>query len=272
MKAALTAAKPRPNESDEDYEFRSEFWHESSLDNIDKIMGQLKMNINLIFSNGDLGEVKSVLDSEVRPSPAKAGMIAPADVFISSGPTGLDPKQTSFFQNLQIQTKIVKAQIDIVADKQVITTGDKIGATEAQLLDKLKIYPFEYKMEVRTVLQNGSLFDAKVLSISEKDILAKFRAAIGIQAQLSLGVGYPTAASAPHTLLNGFKNLVAVSAATGFEFPQAKAMLDAAKNAPAAGGAPAAAAGAAAPVEEVKQEEEEVVDMGGLFGDDEDDY
>ena len=271
MKAALTAAKPRPKESDEDYEVRSEFWHESSLDNIEKIMAQLKGNINLIFSNGDLGEVKAVLDSEVRPSPAKAGMIAPANVFISAGPTGLDPKQTSFFQNLQIQTKIVKAQIDIVADKQVISTGDKIGATEAQLLDKLKIYPFEYKMEVKMVLQNGSMFDAKVLSISENDILAKFKAAISLQAQLSLGVGYPTAASAPHTLLNGFKNLVAVSCATGFEFPQAKVMLDAAKNAPAAGSAPAAAA-AAAPVEEVKKEEEEVVDMGGLFGDDEDDY
>jgi len=266
MKAALTAAKPRPKESDEDFEFRNEFWHESSLPNIDRIMGQLKRNINLIFSNGDLGDVKAVLDSEVRPSPAKAGMIAPANVSISAGPTGLDPKQTSFFQNLQIQTKIVKAQIDIVADKQVICTGDKIGATEAQLLDKLKIYPFEYKMEVKSVLQNGSLFDAAVLKISENDILAKFKAAIGLQAQLSLGVGYPTAASAPHTILNGFKNLVAVSVASGFEFPQAEAMLNAAKSAPAAGGAPAATA--AAPVEDDKKEEEEVVDMGGLFGDD----
>lgn len=273
MKAALTAAKPKPTEKDEDYEFRSEFWHESSLPNIDRIMGQLKNNINLIFSNGDLSEVKAVLDSEVRPSPAKAGMIAPADVTIPAGPTGLDPKQTSFFQNLQIQTKIVKAQIDIVADKQVITTGDKIGATEAQLLDKLKIYPFEYKMEVKQVLQDGSLFDAKVLSISESDILAKFKSAIGLQAQLSLGVGYPTAASAPHSLLNGFKNLVAVSAATDYEFPQAKAMLEAAKNAPAAGaGAPAAAAAAPAEAKEEKQEEEENVDMGNLFGDDEEDY
>jgi len=33
----------------------------------------------------------------VRPSPAKPGMIAPGDVTIPVGPTGLDPKQTSFF-------------------------------------------------------------------------------------------------------------------------------------------------------------------------------
>lgn len=268
MKAALTAAKPRPQPDDEDYEFRKEFWHEKYLPNIDKIISQLKKNINIILTNGDLAEVKSMLDSEVRPSPAKPGMIAPDDVSITAGPTGLDPKQTSFFQNLAIQTKIVKAQIDIVADKQVIFKGDKIGATEAQLLDKLKIYPFEYKMEVTKVLQDGSMYDAAVLNITPASILSKFKAAIGIQAQLSLGVGYPTAASAPHSLLNGFKNLVAVSAASGFGFDQATAMLEAAKNAPAAGGAPAATAAAAAAPVETKKEEEETVDMGGLFGDD----
>jgi len=40
------------------------------------------------------------LDEEVRPSPAKPGMIAPDDVWIKAGATGLDPKQTAFFQNL----------------------------------------------------------------------------------------------------------------------------------------------------------------------------
>merc|ERR1711907_752150 len=96
------------------------------------------------------------------------------------------------FQTLGIQTKIVKAQIDITKAKQVVTAGDKIGGTEAALLDKLKIYPFEYKMEVRKVLQNGSMFDAAVLSLSTDTILDKFKAAAKIQTQLSLGLGIPT--------------------------------------------------------------------------------
>ena len=102
-------------------------------------------------------------------------MIAPDNVTIPAGPTGLDPKQTSFFQQLQIQTKIVKTQIEIVAEKQVIFKGDKIGSTEATLLDKLKIYPFEYKMEIKKVLQNGSIFEPAVLSLSNDVILAKFK-------------------------------------------------------------------------------------------------
>ena len=174
MKASLTKANAKPEEGDEDYAERSKTYKFNP--NIEKILLQLKGNTNLIFSNGDLGEVKTILDGEVRPSPAKPGMIAPDDVTIPAGPTGLDPKQTSFFGNLQIQTKIVKAQIDIVAEKKVINAGDKIGGTEAQLLDKLKIYPFQYKMEVKKVLQNGSMFDAKVLDLGTAEILKKFQA------------------------------------------------------------------------------------------------
>jgi large subunit ribosomal protein LP0 len=148
-------------------------------------------------------------------------MIAPDNVTIPAGSTGLDPKQTAFFQNLQIQTKIVKAQIDIIADKQVIWKGDKIGATEAQLLDKLKIYPFEYKMEVKKVLQDGSLFDAAALDMTDEIIRQKFKNAILVQTKLSLGLGIPTQASAPHSILNGFKNLVCISVMTDYTFPQA---------------------------------------------------
>jgi|ERR1740130_1507484 len=106
MRSALTHANTKPEPTDEDYEERKDNWAFSPT--IDKIISQLKGNINLIFTNGDLGEVKDVLDLEVRESPAKAGMIAPKDVSVPVGPTGLDPRQTGFFQTLQIQTKIVK--------------------------------------------------------------------------------------------------------------------------------------------------------------------
>lgn len=132
-------------------------------------------------------------------------------------------------------------------------------------------------MHVTKVLQDGSVFDAKVLDLSIDSILGKFRGAVHHQASLSLAAGYPTALSAPHSLLNGFKNLVAVCADSGYGFPQADALLAAAKNAPAAGAAPAGGAEAAAAKdktpEKEKDEDDVAVDgMGNLFGDDEDDY
>merc|ERR1711934_199653 len=266
MKSALTHANTEPQEGDEDYAERKDGWTFSP--SIEKIITQLRGNTNLIFTNGDLSDVKAILDTEVRESPAKPGMIAPKDVSVPVGPTGLDPKQTGFFQTLQIQTKIVKGQIDIVAEKQVIFKDTRVDSTQAALLDKLKIYPFEYKMKVTKILQDENIFDSAVLDLTPETILAKFKKAVSVQTHLALGAGVPITSSAPHSLLNAFKNLVAASAESGFEFDQGKKLLDAYKNAPAAGASPA---GGAAKVEEKKEEkkdEEEDVDMGGLFGDD----
>ena len=55
--------------------------------------------------------------------------------------------------------------------------------------------------------------------INLDDILSKFKSAVKIQTSLALGAGVPTVSSAPHSLLNGFKNLVAVCAASGYAFP-----------------------------------------------------
>lgn len=129
MKASLTAANTKPEEGDDDYETRKDNWEFSP--SIEKIIGQLRGNTNLIFTNGDLSEVKAVLDTEVRESPAKPGMLAPKDVSVPVGPTGLDPKQTGFFQTLQIQTKIVRGQIDIVAEKQVVFKDTRVDSTQS---------------------------------------------------------------------------------------------------------------------------------------------
>ena len=90
MKAALTHANTKPEPNDADYEERKNGWEYSAK--IDKIITQLKGNTNIIFTNGDLSDIKVILDTEVRASPAKPGMIAPKDVSVPVGPTGLDPK------------------------------------------------------------------------------------------------------------------------------------------------------------------------------------
>jgi large subunit ribosomal protein LP0 len=268
MKAALNHKMKEPEEGDEDYETRKATW--KKCDELEKIVNLLKGNTGIIFSNGDLSEIKKIIDSNAREAPAKVGAIAPDEVWIKAGPTGLDPKQTSFFQQLQIQTKIVKTQIEIVADKKIITAGMKIEATHAALLDKLKIRPFHYKMGVKKVYDDGSIFNTEVLDITSEDILLTFKKTIANMASVSMASGYVTKPAVPHILANAFKNLAAVTFDSDYSFKQADKLKEAAKNAVhvaapvAAGGAPAQAA---AKVEE-KKEEEADVDMGGLFGDD----
>lgn len=221
----------------------------------------------MIFSNGDLADVKKILDSQVREAPARIGAIAPSDVTIPAGPTGMDPKQTSFFQALNIQTKIVKGQVEIVNPVKVISTDDKITAGQSALLDKLKIRPFEYKMHIKKVMDNGAIYAPAVLNIRLEDVLEAFTRSAQNVTALSLGSGYVTSASASHSILNAFKNLAAASFSSGFSFKQAEALKAAAGSRPATSSAPVAAAPAKVEAKKEEPKEEEVdVDMGDLFG------
>ena len=81
-------------------------------------------------------------------APAKAGAIAPIDVFVPPQNTGLGPEKTSFFQALSIATKISKGTIEILSEVHLITKDDKVGFSEATLLQMLKIYPFAYGLKI----------------------------------------------------------------------------------------------------------------------------
>jgi len=224
-------------------------------------------NVGLVFAKDDLSGIKKIISENKVSAPAKVGAIAPCDVIVPAGPTGMEPTQTSFLQALNIASKISKGQVDIVADVKIIVTGQKVGSSEATLLQKLNIRPFAYGLGIQTVYDEGSIYDAKVLDMSDEDILAKFQAGARNVASLSLATGIPTLASLPHSLRNGFKNLLSVALATDYSFKQA----DAFKNAPVASAAPAASSAAPAaskPAEKVKEPEpEEDEDMGlDLFG------
>lgn len=90
------------------------------------LIDELKENVAFVMTNGDLGDIKTVLEGNQKPAAARAGSMAPVDVFIPKGPTGLDPAQTSFFQALNIPTKINKGSIEITTDVQVIKAGTRV--------------------------------------------------------------------------------------------------------------------------------------------------
>merc|ERR1712121_434367 len=180
------------------------------------------------------------------------------------------PEKTSFFQALQIPTKITKGTIEIIQDVPIIKVGGKFGASEATLLNMLKISPFTYGLIVQKVYDQGSVFSPEILDITDDDIKNKFMAGVANVAAVCLEIGYPTIASAPHSIANGMKNLLAIAAVTDITFKEAEMLkeflADPSKFAAAAPAAAAEAAPAAAAAKVEEEEEEEDDDMGfGLF-------
>jgi len=243
---------------------------------LDVLLPAIRGNVGFVFIVDDLNGVRGELLRNRVGAPAKPGAVAPNSVIVPAGPTGMEPTQTSFLQALNIPSKINKGQVEIINDVHLIKAGDRVGNSEATLLSKLNIRPFTYGLKILQVYDNGNMYDPSVLDLTDDDIITKFREGVANIACVGLAIGYPTVASLPHSLINGYNNVLAVSLGTTYNFPAAekiKAYLEnpnAFAAAPAPAAKPASApAPAPAKVEKapVVEEEEDDGDMGlDLFG------
>lgn len=211
---------------------------------LEALLPYVRGNVGLVFTNEDLKKIRSVIVEFKTPAAAKSGTLAPTDVFVPPGPTGMDPGQTGFFQALNIPTKIVKGAVEIINEVHLIKAGDKVTASAVALLSKLNIQPFFYGIKVATCYENGSVFPASILDISEADLFAKFFNGVSKLTALSLAARVPNALTLPVYLASGFRKLLALSQSTAYKFKEADEFF--AKGAAAAAAKPAAAAPAAA--------------------------
>ncbi len=188
----------------------------------EKLLPHVRGNIGFVFTSSDLKEIRDLITANKVAAPARAGALAPLDVTIPAGNTGMEPGKTSFFQALGIPTKIARGTIEIVSDVKVVHAGTRVGASEATLLNLLNISPFTYGMSVVQIFDNGNVFSPAVLDVSEKELLDRFTSGITTIAAISLAINYPTLVSVTHSLVNAYKNLLAVSIATEYTFEGAE--------------------------------------------------
>ncbi|EAW98170.1 ribosomal protein lateral stalk subunit P0 [Rhinolophus ferrumequinum] len=207
---------------------------------LEKLLPHIRGNVGFVFTKEDLTEIRDMLLANKVPAAARAGAIAPCEVTVPAQNTGLGPEKTSFFQALGITTKISRGTIEILQ-----------------------------------VFDNGSIYNPEVLDITEETLHSRFLEGVRNVASVCLQIGYPTVASVPHSIINGYKRVLALSVETDYTFPLAEkvkafladpsAFVAAAPVAAATTAAPAAAA-APAKVEAKEESEESDEDMGfGLF-------
>nr|KAF6312167.1 ribosomal protein lateral stalk subunit P0 [Pipistrellus kuhlii] len=206
---------------------------------LEKLLPHIRGNVGFVFTKEDLTEIRDMLLANKVPAAARAGAIAPCEVTVPAQNTGLGPEKTSFFQALGITTKISRGTIEILQ-----------------------------------VFDNGSIYNPEVLDITEETLHSRFLEGVRNVASVCLQIGYPTVASVPHSIINGYKRVLALSVETEYTFPLAEkvkafladpsAFVAAAPAAAATTAAPAAAAPAKVEAKEESEESDE--DMGfGLF-------
>lgn len=197
---------------------------EAGRTDLENLRGCLQLNVALVFTNENLGEIRDLLQENRMPAAARAGSIAQCDVMIPKGVTSLEPTQTNFLQALNIGSKITKGMIEIINDVQLFKTGDKVDASQAALLQKLGMMPFAFGLEVVQAWDEGALFAPAVLDITDESVMATFQFACKNIAAISIERNQPTLVSVPYSILLAYANLLAIAAETDMSFKQAESV------------------------------------------------
>ncbi|TBT97237.1 ribosomal protein L10 [Hamiltosporidium tvaerminnensis] len=187
---------------------------------LEKVIELIKGNVAFVFTNADLKEIKNVIMDNKRFTYAKVGSISQCDVWIEASLTGMGPDKTSYFQALGIPTKITKGKVEIISKCKALTTGDKVGPSQANLLYILDVKPFTYFMQLKCVYENNEIYDSSLLDITTSDIFNYISQGVSSICALSLGLGIVTKASLPYEIINGYKNLLGISMALEFDIPE----------------------------------------------------
>jgi large subunit ribosomal protein L10 len=135
--------------------------------------------LNLIFS-----ENKVFL-------PAKGGDIAPKNIIIPAGNTGIPPGPVlSEFKEAKVQTKIDQGSIAVTKDTIVAKSGDVISQKLASLMSKLDIKPIEAGVLVNYAISEGLQFREKDLTLDVKEYVKELQLSYSSALNLAIELNY----------------------------------------------------------------------------------
>ncbi|MFC5365627.1 50S ribosomal protein L10 [Salinirubrum litoreum] len=166
----------------------------------DLVSGQ----VALIGTNDNPFGLYKELEASKTPAPINAGEVAPNDIVIPEGDTGIDPGPfVGELQTVGAAARIMDGSIKVTEDSTVLEAGEEVSADLANVLSELGIEPKEVGLDLRGVYSEGVLFDPEELAIDIDEYRADIEAGAAAARNLSINAVYPTATTAGSLLGKG---------------------------------------------------------------------
>jgi len=181
---------------------------ERALEKVGGGFGQLTEHVSgqvgLIGTNDNPFGLYRELEASKTPAPINAGEVAPNDIVIPEGDTGIDPGPfVGDLQQVGADARIQDGSIVVLSDSTVLEAGGEVSADLSNVLSELGIEPKEVGLDLRSVYSDGVLFEPEELAIDIEEYRADVQAAAAAGRNLSINAGYPTAATAGALLSKG---------------------------------------------------------------------
>ena len=162
----------------------------------DELIEHVDGQVGLVVTDENPFSLYRELEASKTPAPIGAGEIAPNDIVIPAGDTGVDPGPfVGDLQQVGANARIEDGSIQVMEDSTVLEAGEEVSADLANVLNELGIEAKEVGLDLRSVYADGIQFDPEDLDIDVEAYETDVATAVSHGRGLSVETGYPTAST-----------------------------------------------------------------------------
>ncbi|APW98749.1 50S ribosomal protein L10 [Halobiforma lacisalsi AJ5] len=164
----------------------------------DDLVDHVEGHVGLIATNDNPFALYKELEASKTPAPINEGEVAPNDIVIPEGDTGVDPGPfVGELQGIGANARIEDGSIQVMEDSTVLEAGEEVSADLANVLNELGIEPKEVGLDLRAVVAEGVLFDPEDLDIDVEAYESDVQTAAARARNLAVNAEYPTETTVP---------------------------------------------------------------------------
>ncbi|MEF8806595.1 50S ribosomal protein L10 [Natronomonas sp.] len=189
-------------------------------DGLEDLTEHVAGQVGLIGTNDNPFGLYQQLEESKTPAPIGAGEVAPNDIVIPEGDTGVDPGPfVGDLQAVGANARIEEGSIQVMEDSKVLDAGEEVSQDLANVLSELGIEPKEVGLDLRGVFSDGVLFAPEELAIDVEEYRADVESAAAAARNLAVNSEYPTARTVPTLLAKAAGEAKSVGLSAAVESP-----------------------------------------------------
>ena len=193
---------------------------EETGDGLEQLTGYVSGQVGLIGTNANPFTLYQQLEASKTSAPINAGEVAPNDIVIPEGDTGVDPGPfVGDLQSVGANARIDEGSIRVMEDSPVLGAGEEVSSDLANVLSELGIEPKEVGLDLRGVYADGVLFESEDLEIDIKEYRSDVATAASSARNLALNATVPTASTLPALLGKASSEAKSLGLRAGVEDP-----------------------------------------------------
>jgi len=189
----------------------------NNISGIEDLSKELEGQCALMFTNLSPFKLNLIFSENKVFLPAKGGDIAPKDIIVPAGNTGIPPGPVlSEFKEAKVQTKIDQGSIAVTKDTIVAKSGEVISQKLASLISKLDIKPIEAGVLVSYAISEGLQFREKDLQLDIKEYVKELQQSYTSALNLAIESVYFAPETVPSLLSLAYQKSLKVASKAGY--------------------------------------------------------